>query len=69
MNLTELLENYHKISKELIDNFKDCDLIIITKGQKTRVIEKGKEITNLKRICFSNAADEIPTIEIEKYIL
>lgn len=69
MNLNKLLEEYQKVSENLVNSFKNCDLMIIVKDGKTKVIENGKEIHHLRRIYFTAAADEIPTIEIEKNIL
>ncbi len=67
--MEELIKNYEKVSREILNGFNDSELIIIVKGGKTTVIEKGKPVKYVKRIEFTSAIDEVPEIIIQKGVI
>ena len=69
MNIDKLLKEYSEISKKMVDDFNETDMIIIINKIKTRVFEKGREIKNIKSIEFSSSYNCVPEIVVERVIL
>lgn len=67
--MDEILNLYNKISEELIKNYNDCEIIIIVKDGKVRLIEKGKEIKHLTNLNFSAGIGEVSEITITKRVI
>lgn len=67
--MENLIYEIGKLSEEILKGFNDSELIIIVKDGKTNVIEHGKLVKYVKRIEFTDSADEVPEIIIQKGVI
>lgn len=67
--MEQMIEQFEKISNQIVKAINDSELIIIVKNGKTSVIEHGKRIEHLKRVEFTDAIDEVPEIIIQKGVI
>lgn len=76
-NKDKIVDEVGRQIKKLINNelkekerdyFKDNDLVILVKDNKTHIYEYGEEIKYIGNVTFNHESDSIPIIEYKKMV-